>query len=341
MKLHGNAALSWQGRRRLARRVTIEGWTLTAAAQAAGVSVRCARKWVGRYRLEGDKGLHDRSSAPKRVANRTPRERVEVVVALRRLRFTAAEIADALGMALSTVSGILARERMGRLGRLGLEQPVRYERSRPGELVHVDVKRLGRIEGGAGKRAFQSGRRMKHSARPIDAEGVRRYQVGYECVHVCVDDYSRLAYAEVLPDEKQQTAIGFLRRAVAFYWRHGIRVERVLTDNGSAYMSALHARACRSLGIRHLRTVPTVHKRTARQSASSARCSQAGRTGPSMAQARNVRLPLTVGSGTTTIAGDTQPSAANPRSAGPTCSGPTPRRSQEARAAVAARHACG
>jgi transposase InsO family protein len=256
MKLHGNAALSWQGRRRLARRVTIEGWTLTAAAQAAGVSVRCARKWVGRYRLEGDKGLHDRSSAPKRVANRTPRERVEVVVALRRLRFTAAEIADALGMALSTVSGILARERMGRLGRLGLEQPVRYERSRPGELVHVDVKRLGRIEGGAGKRAFQSGRRMKHSARPIDAEGVRRYQVGYECVHVCVDDYSRLAYAEVLPDEKQQTAIGFLRRAVAFYWRHGIRVERVLTDNGSAYMSALHARACRSLGIRHLRTRP-------------------------------------------------------------------------------------
>jgi transposase InsO family protein len=179
-----------------------------------------------------------------------------VIVALRRLRFSAAEIAEALGMAVSTVSGILARLGLGRLGRLGLEQPVRYERQRPGELVHVDVKRLGRIEGGAGKRAFQSGRRRTHSPRRTDAEGVRRYQVGYECVHVCVDDYSRLAYAEVLPDERKETAIAFLERALAFYRRHGIRVERLLTDNGSAYLSAAHARACRRLGIRHLRTRP-------------------------------------------------------------------------------------
>jgi transposase InsO family protein len=256
MKLHGNAALSWQGRRRLALRVTDEGWTLRAAAQDSGVSVRCARKWVCRYRLQGERGLHDRSSAPTRVANRTPAERVEAIVALRRLRFTGAEIAEALGMALSTVSGILAREGVGRLGRLGLEQPRRYERSRPGELLHVDVKRLGRIEGGAGKRAFQHGRRQKHSPRHTDLEGVRRYRVGYECVHVAVDDYSRLAYAEVLPDERAQTAIGFLRRALAFYRRHGIRVERVLTDNGSAYLSARHALACRGLGIRHLRTRP-------------------------------------------------------------------------------------
>jgi transposase InsO family protein len=256
MKLHGNAALSWHGRRRLARRVVSEGWTIKAAAEAAGVSVRCAGKWVGRYRLQGEAGLHDRSSAPKRVANRTAPERVEAVLALRRLRFSAAEIAETLGMALSTVSALLARAGLGKLGRIGLEQPVRYERSRPGELVHVDVKRLGRIVGGAGKRAFGGERRLRHSARQTDLEGVRRYQVGYECVHVCVDDYSRLAYAEVLPDERKETAIGFLERAVAFYRRHGIRVERLLTDNGSAYLSAAHARACRRLGIRHQRTRP-------------------------------------------------------------------------------------
>jgi transposase InsO family protein len=256
MKLHGNAALSWHGRRRLAVRVVSEGWTVRAAAEAAGVSVRCARKWVGRYRLEGEGGLHDRSSSPNRVANRTRPERVAVIVALRRLRFTAAEIAELLEMALSTVSAVLAREGMGRLGRLGLAPPIRYERQRPGELVHVDVKRLGRIEGGAGKRALASPRRQRHNPTRTDLEGKRRHYVGYECVHVCVDDFSRLAYAEVLPDEKQETASGFLERAVVFYRRHGITVERLLTDNGSAYLSALHARTCRRLGIRHLRTRP-------------------------------------------------------------------------------------
>ena len=152
MKLHGNAALSWKGRRRLAGRVVVDGWTLRAAAEAAALSVRCARKWVGRYRLDGERGLHDRSSAPRRVANRTAPERVNAILALRRLRFTAVEIAETLGMALSTVSGILTRSGMGRLGRLGLEQPVRYERSRPGELVHIEVKKLARIQGGAGWR---------------------------------------------------------------------------------------------------------------------------------------------------------------------------------------------
>jgi transposase InsO family protein len=256
MKLHGNAALSWHGRHRLAQRVVEQGWTLTAAAEAAGVSVRCARKWASRYRLEGVSGLRDRSSAPRRVANRTAPERVEAIAKLRRLRFTAAEIAEALGMALSTVSGILSRLGMGRLGRLGLEPAVRYEHSRPGELVHIDVKKLGRIEGGAGKRAFESPRRQRYNPTRTDLEGKRRRFVGYEYVHVCVDDYSRLAYAEVLSDQKARTAIGFLRRAVAFYRRHGIRVERLLTDNGSAYVSALHALACRSLRIRHSRTRP-------------------------------------------------------------------------------------
>jgi transposase len=151
MKLHRNAALSWNGRRLLARRVVEQGWTITAAAAAAGVSVRCARKWVGRYRCDGELGLDDRSSRPRRVANRTPVERVELIVQLRRLRFTATEIAETLSMPLSTVSGILTRLGLGRLGRLGLEQPSRYQRSRPGELVQIDVKKLGRIRGGAGQ----------------------------------------------------------------------------------------------------------------------------------------------------------------------------------------------
>jgi transposase InsO family protein len=255
MKLHGNAALSWSGRRRLAERVVEEGWTVKAAAAAAGVSVRCARKWVGRYRAEGEGGLVDRSSAPRRVANRTPAERVQAIVALRQLRMSAAEIAETLAMALSTVSGILTRLGLGRLGRLGLEPPRRYERTRPGELVHVDVKQLGRIEGGAGKRVT-GGIKRNPDRRRLDAAGRERKTIGWEYVHVAIDDHSRLAYAEVLPDQKATTAIAFLRRAVAFYRRYGIEVERLLTDNGSAYVSALHALACRRLGVRHLRTRP-------------------------------------------------------------------------------------
>jgi len=254
MKLHANAALSWQGRRRLVGRVVVQGWTVTAAAEAAGVSVRCARKWVGRYRLEGAAGLCDRSSAPRRVANRTGADRVDAIVKLRRLRFTAAEIAETLGMALSTVSGILTRLGLGRLGRIGLEPPRRYERTRPGELVHIDVKRLGRIAGGAGKRVTGIKRNRYRQSR--DRAGVRRNRIGWEYVHVCVDDYSRLAYAEVLSDEKTATAIGFLQRAIAFYAHHGVTLESVLTDNGSAYVSARHALACRRLRVKHLRTRP-------------------------------------------------------------------------------------
>jgi transposase InsO family protein len=178
-----------------------------------------------------------------------------VIIKLRRLRFTAAEIAETLGMALSTVSGILTRVGLGKLGRIGLEQPVRYERSRPGELVHIDVKKLGRIVGGAGKRIGGKGQ-SPYNPEYTDAAGRVRNTVGWEFVHVAVDDFSRMAYAEVLKDERAATAIGFLRRATAFYRRHGIEVERVLTDNGSCYRAALHALACRRLGIRHLRTRP-------------------------------------------------------------------------------------
>jgi transposase InsO family protein len=250
MDLHANAALSWSGRRELARRVVDEGWTLTAAAEAAGVSVRCARKWAGRYRA-GDRRLFDRSSAPRRVANRTASERIEVIVKLRGLRMTAAEIAETLQMPLSTVSGILTRSGLGRLGRIGLEQPIRYERSRPGELLHIDVKKLGRIRG-VGHRI--SGSRASQAKTRIN--GRRTGVAGWEYVHVAIDDYSRLAYAEVLHDERAATAAGFLRRAVDHYRRYGIQVEAVLTDNGACYRGVIHALACRQLGLRHLRTRP-------------------------------------------------------------------------------------
>jgi transposase len=208
MELHGNAALSLNKRRLLCRRVVEESWTLTKAAAAAGVSVRCARKWVSRYRAERELGLLDRSSAPARVANRTPDDRVEAIAALRRLRFTGPEIAELLSMALSTVSGILTRIGMGRLGRLGLEPARRYERARPGELVHVDVKKLGRIGRGAGKRITGVKRNPRRTR--VDAAGIKRKIIGWEYLHIAIDDCTRLAYAEVLPDEKASTAIACL-----------------------------------------------------------------------------------------------------------------------------------
>jgi transposase InsO family protein len=232
-----------------------QGWTVARAAAAAEVSERCARKWAGRYRLEGERGLFDRSSAPSRIPHRTPAQRIDAIVALRRLRFTGPEIAETLDMALSTVSGILTRTGMGRLGRLGLEPAVRYERERPGELIHIDVKKLGRIQGGAGKRVTGAANERRNP-RKRDAAGVDRNTVGWECVHIAIDDATRLAYAEVLPNEKATTAIAFLRRAIEFYRRHGIEVEQLITDNGSAYVSIAHAAACRLLGIRHLRTRP-------------------------------------------------------------------------------------
>jgi transposase InsO family protein len=255
MNLHANAALSLNRRRQLCRRVVEEKWTLTKAAEAAEVSVRCARKWVGRFRIEGELALHDRSSAPHSIPHRTGEERVEAIAALRRLRFTGPEIAEALDMALSTVSGILTRIGMGKLGRLGLEPAQRYERERPGELIHIDVKKLGRIHAGAGKRVT-GGVRRNPRRRRVDAAGIERNIIGWDYVHIAIDDCTRMAYAEVLRDEKATSAIAFLRRAMTFFERHGMKVEQLMTDNGSAYRSMVHAIACRTLGVRHLTTRP-------------------------------------------------------------------------------------
>jgi transposase InsO family protein len=255
MKLHANAALSLKQRERMVLRVLEHGWSIAKAAEAAEVSDRTCSKWVTRYRQEGAAGLLDRSSAPAVVANRTAENTVQLLAALRRLRFTAPELADLLDLPASTISGILKRIGMGKLGRLGQEPPQRYERARPGELIHIDVKKLGRITGGAGKR-ITGGQGRNPRRQVTDAAGVRRNTRGWEAVHVAIDDATRLAYVEVLGDEKAVTAIGFLRRAVAFFQRHGMTVERLLTDNGSPYRSTIHAIACRTLGIRHLRTRP-------------------------------------------------------------------------------------
>ena len=246
MRLHANAALRLIKRRQLCRRVVEEHWSLTSAAAAAEVSVRTARTWVRRYREEGEAGLLDRSSTPHHQPTRTEEGRVQAIAALRRLRMTGAQIAECLQMPLSTVSGVLTRIGLGKLSRLEPpEPPNRYERRHAGELIHIDVKKLGRIERGAGHRV--TGNR---------GPGQRSRGAGWEYAHVCIDDATRLAYVEVLADEKASTAIGFLRRALAFYRRHGITAQRVMTDNGPAYVSFAHALACRALGLRPIRTRP-------------------------------------------------------------------------------------
>jgi transposase InsO family protein len=254
MRLHANAALSLIKRRQMVRRVVEDGWRIKDAALAADTSSRTCGKWVARYRAHGENGLLDRSSAPVEIPHRTSEQRVQAIAALRRLRMTGPEIAEVLDMPLSTVSGILTRIGLGKLGRLGLESPVRYERARPGELIHIDVKKLGRIRGGAGKRVTGITRNSRPTRR--DSAGINRGTIGWEYVHVAIDDATRLAYAEVLDNEQAVTVVGFLRRAITFFERHGMSVERLLTDNGSAYRSMLHALACRRLGVRHLRTRP-------------------------------------------------------------------------------------
>lgn len=254
MKLHGNARTCPNSRRLLVDRVLGQGWSVTAAAAAAGVSERTVWRWLKRFREEGERGLLDRSSRPQRSPTRLPPAKVDAIEKLRRLWMTAAQIAEMLGLALSTVSLWLKRIGLGRRSRLEPpEPPNRYERRHPGELVHVDIKTLGRIsERGAGWRM------VGHRKSQINRRGggVRGGVTRFEYVHVAIDDHSRLAYAEVLDDLDAAAAIRFLGRAVGWFAERGISVKAVMTDNGSCYRSFAHRDACRELGLKHLRIKP-------------------------------------------------------------------------------------
>lgn len=243
MNLHGSARLSPFSRDLMCRRVRVEGWTVAQAARAAGVSERTTYRWLARY--DAGEALTDRSSRPHSCPNRTP-EKVEIAIErLRRLRKTSSAIAAALGMAVSTVCAVLARLGLNRLSKLEPpEPPNRYARRHAGELIHVDIKTLGRFTR-PGKRALGQG-----SDR-------RSRGAGWEAVHVAVDDATRLAYVEVLADQTAPTAVGFLRRAIAWFAEQGITVREVMTDNGSAYVSFDWARACASeFHVTHIRTRP-------------------------------------------------------------------------------------
>lgn len=243
MKLHANARTTPKSRQTLVKRVLKEGWRVSDAARALGVSRATVYKWLWRYELEGSGGLEDRSSVPHRVWNRTPRNLVRRIKQLRWKRLIGAAIAQRLGMALSTVRGVLRRLGLGRLNYLDPKEPVvRYERERPGDLLHVDVKKLGRFR--------RPGKRVRRDQR------CRNPGAGWEFVHVCVDDASRVAYVEVLADEKAVTTVGFLRRARRSFVRRGVAVAQVMSDNGSPYVSYAWADACDELGMEHIRTRP-------------------------------------------------------------------------------------
>jgi transposase InsO family protein len=258
MKLHGNARTCPNSRRLLIERVIEEGWSVSAAAAAAGISERTVYRWLGRYRQEGAHGLLDRSSRPRRSPRQLPPAKVQAIGSLRRLRMTAAEIAEVLSLALSTVSLWLKRIGLGKRSRLEpLEPPNRYERRHPGELVHVDIKQLGRISKlGAGHRVLGH-RASQRVPRVEDKHGRRLAQsTGFEYLHVMIDDHSRLAYAEVLPTLTANCAVAFLRRARDWFATRGVRVRAVMSDNGSAYIAHAYRRALSELGLRHLRIRP-------------------------------------------------------------------------------------
>jgi transposase InsO family protein len=229
---------------------------VTAPPAAAGPPDRTIYRWLARFRDHGQAGLVDRPSVAHHQPRKTPPDRVNAICALRRLHMTASEIAECLSMPLSTVSAVLLREGLGKRSRLApLEPANRYERRRPGELVHIDIKKLARIL--VPGHAITGNRRQRAPRTRVGhADGRSLGTAGWEFVHVAIDDHSRLAYAEVLGDERASTAIGFLRRALAFFARHGVHVERVMTDNGSAYRAHQHRLACQQLGLKHLFTRP-------------------------------------------------------------------------------------
>jgi transposase InsO family protein len=242
MELHKNARTCPASRLLLVNRM-IRGMSATRAAEAAGVSRRTAFKWRARYREAGEAALVDRSSRPHQMPRQAHPDRVEETLRLRRRRYTGAQIAMRVGLSSSTVARILARSGLSRLKNLKPAEPiVRYQRQRPGELIHVDIKKLGRI-GRVGHRI--------HGDRTTRVRGI-----GWEFVHVAIDDASRLAYAEVLPNERSPSSTAFLRRSVAWFQSRGISVQAVMSDNGSCYVSHRFRTLCQKLHLRHLRTRP-------------------------------------------------------------------------------------
>lgn len=252
MNVHKNARLTPLGRERIVRQVE-SGQTPKAAGEAAGVCPRTVRKWVERYRSEGLAGLHDRSSRPHRLHRPTPQAVVERIAALRRERWTGKQIAAEVGVSPATVSRILKRLGLNKLTAIEPAEPVRrYEREHPGEMIHLDIKKLGRIDG-IGHRI--TGDRRGQSNRRSRGEGL-----GWEFVHVAIDDHSRISFAKVMANERKRCAVAFLKVALAYYESLGIKVERVMTDNGSCYKSFAFRRACKRLGLRHIRTKPYTPK---------------------------------------------------------------------------------
>jgi transposase InsO family protein len=254
MKLHGNARTCPNSRRLLIERVIVRDWSVSAAAAAAGVSQRTVYRWLARFRQEGNEGLLDRSSRPHRSPQQLPAEKIEAISLLRKLRMTAAEIAEVLCLALSTVSLWLKRIGLGKRSRLQPpEPPNRYERRHPGELVHVDIKQLGRISArGAGHRMVSH----RKSQTSTHFDGVKRGSTRFEYVHVMIDDHTRLAYAEVLPALTARCAIEFLRRGVDWFAERGVKIKAVMSDNGSCYVAHAYRNVLSELGLRHLRIRP-------------------------------------------------------------------------------------
>ena len=248
MNVHKNARLTARGRERIAKLVA-SGQTPKAISEAVGVCPRTVRKWVDRYRGEGLAGLQDRSSRPHRLRQPTPQPVVENIEQLRRQRWTGKQIAAETGVSPATVSRVLRRLGLHKLSALDPEPVRRYERENPGELIHLDIKKLGKIRG-IGHRI--TGRKT----------GVinRHLGIGWEFVHVCIDDASRIAFSRVMKDERKESAITFLKAAVAYYESLGVKVERVMTDNGSCYRSRAFRKACKQLGLRHIFTRPYTPK---------------------------------------------------------------------------------
>ena len=244
MNIHKNARLTPRGRERIVRQVE-SGQTPQAVAEAAGVCPRTVRKWVDRYRREGSAGLRDRSSRPHRLRRPTPQAVVETIERLRRQRWTGKQIAAEVGVSPATVSRVLRRLGLNKLSALEQEPVRRYEREHPGELIHLDIKKLGRI-GSVGHRI---------TGRYPGAIN-RNRGIGWEFVHVCIDDASRIAFVQVMPDQRKESAVAFLEAAVAYYASLGIKVQRVMTDNGSCYRSRAFRAACKRLGLRQIFTKP-------------------------------------------------------------------------------------